>query len=61
MAKGLARGVTRGLKGLFIKAVGALALLRLRCHSFVQEVWSCNISACPRGKADFIQSKSTLS
>ena len=47
MAEGAAKALTRRVKGLFIKAVGTLALLRLHCHSFVEHVWSCNISARP--------------
>ena len=47
VAEGAAKGVPRRVKGLFIKAVGTLALLRLHCHSFVKHVWSCNIRAHP--------------
>lgn len=47
MAKGAAKGAARRVKGLFIKAIGTLALLRLHGHSFSEHVWSCNISARP--------------
>ena len=36
MAEGLAKGVTRGVNGLFKNAIGTLAFLRLRCRSFRQ-------------------------
>ena len=47
VAEGAAKAVTRRVKGLFIKAIGTLALLRLRCHSFIKVSRSCNISARP--------------
>ena len=47
MAESLAKGVTTRVKRLLQNGVGTLALLRLRCHSFIKFIRSCNINARP--------------